>query len=176
MSKPLFHKPLPRHGDPRKFAQQGIVLEGSLAIVDLPRLVDAVEDSRGDIQVALNFGLNEEGKRVVTGVAHGQVALICQRCLEPVMADVHSDISLAIVWDEDMAKALPSYLDPWIVGEGAADFYEMIEEELLLGLPPVAYHSEPCVDKGLYSSGKPVEVKETKNPFKVLEQLKSSPK
>jgi len=52
----------------------------------------------------------------------------------------------------------------------------MIEEELLLSLPAVAYHSEPCLDSKLYSSGKPVEVKETKNPFKVLEQLKSSPK
>lgn len=176
MSKPPFHKSFPRHGDPRKFAQQGIELEGNIALADLPRLVDALQDSAGDMQVALVFGINEEGKRVVTGHAAGDVALVCQRCLEPVKQRLECDISLAIVWDEDAAKALPSYLDPWIVGEGAADFYEMIEEELLLGLPPVAYHEEPCVDRKLYSSGKPVEVKETKNPFNVLEQLKSSPK
>ena len=51
-----------------------------------------------------------------------------------------------------------------------------IEEELLLSLPAVAYHEEPCIDSKLYSSGKPVEVKKERNPFQVLEQLKSSPK
>lgn len=176
MLKPSSHKPFPRQGDPRKFAQQGITLEGKILIADMPRLADAVQDTSGDIQVDLQFAINEEGKRVVTGRAYGDVSLVCQRCLEPVVQPLECDISLAIVWDEDAAKALPQYLDPWIVGEGAADFYEMIEEELLLSLPAVAYHSELCVDSKLYSSGKPVEVKETKNPFKVLEQLKSSPK
>lgn len=176
MLKPPSHKQFPRLGDPRKFAQQGVTLEGKLPIAELPRLVDAVEDTAGEIKVELEFGINKEGKRAITGKAHGDVQLVCQRCLEPVSVAIESNISLAIVWDEEMAKSLPEYLDPWIVGEGVADLYEMIEEELLLSLPPVAYHSEPCLDSNLYTSGKPVEVKETKNPFKVLEQLKSSPK
>jgi uncharacterized protein len=176
MFKTPSQKPLPRQGDPRKFAQQGVTLEGFLPVAELSRLVAVVENADDNIEAKLVFGINEEGKRVVTGSAHGDVSLVCQRCLEPVKVPVECDISLAIVWDEEAAKSLPDYLDPWIVGEGAADFYEMIEEELLLGLPAVAYHSEPCIDTRLYSSGKPVEVKESKNPFKVLEQLKSSPK
>lgn len=176
MLKTPSHKPFPRQGDPRKFAQQGVTVEGFIPVAELPRLVAAVEASAGEIAVELAFGINEEGKRVVTGNAQGNVSLVCQRCLEPVSVPVECDISLAIVWDEEAAKALPDYLDPWITGEGVADFYEMIEEELLLNLPAVAYHSEPCIDTRLYSSGQPVEVKETKNPFKVLEQLKSSPK
>ena len=71
---------------------------------------------------------------------------------------------------------MPEYLDPWIVGEGAADFYDMIEEEMLLNLPAVAYHQEPCIDSKLFVSGELVAVKQEKNPFQVLEQLKSSPK
>lgn len=176
MLKTPSHKPFPRQGDPRKFAQQGVTLEGFIPVAELPRLVAAAEASSGEITVELAFSINEEGKRVVTGNAQGDVSLVCQRCLEPVSVPVECDISLAIVWDEEAAKALPDYLDPWITGEGVADFYEMIEEELLLNLPAVAYHSEPCIDTRLYSSGQPVEVKETKNPFKVLEQLKSSPK
>lgn len=172
----LSQKQFPRHGDPRKFAQQGVSLEGFVAVSDLPRLVEALEVADGEIAVKLQFAINEEGKRAVTGSAIGKLALKCQRCLEPAYQDVESNISLAIVWDEDAAKSLPAYLDPWIVGEGAADFYEMIEEEVLLSLPIVAYHDELCVDRNLFSSGKPVEVKETQNPFKVLEQLKSSPK
>jgi uncharacterized protein len=176
MLKTPSHKQLPRQSDPRKFAQQGVSLDGFVPVVEMPRLVEVVKDTSGNIEVELVFGISKEGKRVVTGSARGDVSLTCQRCLEPVKVLVESNISLAIVWDEEAANGLPQYLDPWIVGEGAADFYEMIEEELLLSLPAVAYHQEPCLDSKLYSSGKPVEVKETKNPFKVLEQLKSSPK
>lgn len=176
MSNPPFQKPLPRQGDPRKFAQQGVSLEGYIPLADLPRIAEVGTGVAGHVQVQLVFSLNEEHKRVVTGLARAELGLVCQRCLEPVSVPVESDISLAIVWDEDAAKALPDYLDPWIVGEGAADFFDMVEEELLLSLPAVAYHSEPCVDSKLFSSGTPVEVKKERNPFQVLEQIKSSPK
>lgn len=176
MFKPPIHKPLPRQGDPRKFAQQGVTLEGFIPVADLLRVVDATENSAGEIQVHLEFKISEEGKRAVTGHASANLALICQRCLESVTVPVESNISLAIVWDEEAAKALPQHFDPWITGEGMADLYDMIEEELLLSLPAVAYHEDACVDSKLYSSGKPVEAKKEKNPFQVLEQLKSSPK
>lgn len=176
MFKPPFQKLLPRQGDPRKFAQQGVSLEGFIPLTELSRLAEVSADAASNVQVELFFALNEEHKKVVTGHARAELHLVCQRCLEPVSVPVESTISLAVVWDEDAANALPEYLDPWIVGEGAADFFEMIEEELLLSLPAVAYHQEPCIDSRLLSSGTPVEVKKERNPFQVLEQLKSSPK
>src|SRR5690606_29849758 len=176
MFKTTSHKALPRQADPRKFAQQGVSLEGFILTSDLPRIVDATERNEGEVQVKLEFKISEEGKRVVVGHAHADMVLICQRCLEPVTVPVESNISLGIVWDEEAAAKLPPHFDPWITGEGMADLYDMVEEELLLSLPAVAYHDEPCIDSKQYSSGKPVEVKREKNPFQVLEQLKSSPK
>lgn len=176
MFKTPLQKLLPRQGDPRKFAQQGISLQGLIPVIALSRIVDVVQQPTGEIQVDLMFGLSEEKKKVVVGHASADLSLMCQRCLSPVTVSVESNISLGIVWDEEHAKALPEYLDPWIVGEGAADLYDMIEEELLLSLPAVAYHEELCVDSKLFSSGKPVEVVKKKNQFQVLEQLKSSPK
>lgn len=176
MFKTTLQNLLPRQGDPRKFAQQGILLQGLVPILSLPRLIDSIEESIGEIQVDLVFGLSEDKKKIVKGSARADISLICQRCLNPVTVLVESNISLGIVWDEEHASALPEYLDPWIVGEGAADFYEMIEEEMLLSLPAVAYHQEPCINSKLFESGKPVEVKKEKNPFQVLEQLKGSPK
>lgn len=176
MFKTPSHKALPRQGDPRKFAQHGVTLEGFIPVSELGRIVDATESSEGEVSVNLEFALSEERKKVVTGTASAELSLVCQRCLEPVVVPVESNISLAVVWDEEEAEKLPKHLDPWITGEGVADLYEMIEEELLLSLPAVAYHQETCLDSKLYSSGKPVEVKKEKNPFQVLEQLKSSPK
>jgi uncharacterized protein len=168
-------KPLPKQGDPRKFAQQGISLDGFVPVADLPRLAESLQETTGEIQVDLAFGISVEKKKIVTGHASAELTLVCQRCLENVKVPVKSDISLGIVWDEEGAEALPEYLDPWITGEGIADLYDMIEVELLLSLPKVAYHEELCVDRQLFTSGKPVEVKKP-NPFQVLEQLKSSPK
>lgn len=170
------HKPLPRQGDPRKFAQQGISLEGIIPIATLPRLGESLAQTDGYVRVKLVFGVGEDKKKIVTGRADAGLALVCQRCLKPVIVPVVCDISLAIVWTEDDAKALPHHLDPWITEEGAADLYDMIEDELLLNLPAVAYHEEQCVDQKLFSAGEPVVVKKEKNPFQVLEQLKSSPK
>lgn len=171
-----YDKPLPKQGDPRKFAQQGIAMSGFVPILALPRLVDALESSDGSVAVNLVFGINEDRKKVVSGTATADVHLLCQRCLNPVLVPVACDIALAVIWDEDDIKALPKNLDPWIADEGVADFYEMIEEELLLNLPPVAYHEELCISEELFRSGEPVVVKQEKNPFQVLEQLKSSPK
>jgi len=168
-------KPLPKQGDPRKFAQQGISLDGFVPVAELPRLAESLQETTGKIQVDLVFGISVEKKKIVTGQASAELTLVCQRCLENVKVPVKSDISLGIVWDEEGAEALPEYLDPWITGEGIADLYDMIEVELLLSLPKVAYHEELCVDRQLFTSGKPVEVKKP-NPFQVLEQLKSSPK
>lgn len=176
MSQALSKKTLPRLGDPRKFAQQGISVSGTVPVSSLPRLLEAVESGDGEVDVNLAFGVTEDRHRVVTGTAVANVSQICQRCLQPAAVPVHCDISLAIIWSEEDMEALPSHLDPWITGEGAADFYSMIEEELLLNLPAVAYHETLCIDEKLLTSGEPVVVKKAKNPFQVLEQLKSSPK
>lgn len=176
MLKAPFSKPLPRQGDPRKFAQHGTEIDGFVPVASLPRLVESLESEEGNLSVRLHFHVNEERKRVVTGEASGHVSLVCQRCLESVQVPVTSNISLGIVWDEEEAKKLPESLDPWITGEGLADFFDMIEEEILLSLPAVAYHETACVDSKLYSSGEPVVEVKKPNPFQVLEQLKSSPK
>src|SRR6187551_713631 len=119
MFKTPSNKVLPRQGDPRKFAQHGVSLEGVIPVSELPRILEATENSDGEIQVKLEFTISEERKKVVVGNASADLALVCQRCLEPVTVPVESNISLAIVWDEEAAKALPERFDPWITGEGA---------------------------------------------------------
>ena len=84
--------------------------------------------------------------------------------------------------DEDIEK-LPKTYEPWIIGEGQTDIYDVIADELILGLPIVAYHDVTCVPQKLFNSegaddksGNAANTKETDktNPFQVLEQLKSS--
>lgn len=176
MSKAPSEITLPMQVDPRKFAQQGIELAGSIEVSALPRFSEALADTNGEVAVELVFGIDDEGAKVLTGTAKAKVHVVCQRCLEAMPLTLAGELSLAVVWDEEQANSLPKRLDPWITGEGSADLYEIIEEELLLNLPLVTYHEEACVSKDSFSSGEVVEPESTKNPFSVLEQLKGSPK
>ncbi len=172
-----YDKPLPRQGDPRKFAQQGARVSGYLPMDRLSRMRDLLRDGDTQARVDLAFGISEEGKLVVEGRAEANLVFTCQRCLGPVTLPVEAGIELAMVRTEEEGKRLPRTLDPWLLPEeGNTDLYTMVEEELLLSLPTVAYHEEACIDEQLLSSGDPVEPEPAENPFQVLKQLKGSPK
>lgn len=172
--------PLPRQIDPRKFAQQGIHVDGSIALKELSRLSELLFSQEGSVNAKLEFGIGEQRILNVKGSIEANVENICQRCLGAVSVPVSCEISLAILWKEEDAERLPKRFDPWIIGEGITDIYQIIEDELLLSLPIVSYHEEECVPNAYFSAGE----KETSqliekaavdtNPFQVLEQLKSS--
>ncbi len=175
---------LPRHLDPRKFAQQSLNIDGLVDIRTLERLLPLLANQEGEISAQLQFGVDEQGIRYVTGKLNATVNVVCQRCLDAMTQSLMLPISLGIVWDDDQAANLPKTWDPWILDEGQADIYQMIEDELILGLPIVAYHETECVPQSLYEASadealegknqRPKIVEETQNPFQALEVLKGA--
>lgn len=170
---------LPRHIDPRKFAQQGISIHGQVALAELERLLPLLAGNEGEVQSNLVFGIDEQGIRYLTGEVHAQVSMVCQRCLGDCPQELNLPLNLGMVWSDDDARQLTKSWDPWIVGEGQCDIYQVIEDELILGLPIVAYHDYDCVAQELFSSGdadtnddKDSADKDRPNPFQALEQLK----
>ncbi len=177
MSSATENTQLPRFVDPRKFAQQGLSLAGDITVSELSRLAEASVSSGDKVQVALEFDVDEERHRVITGSANCHLTVTCQRCLEPVEIGLDAQLNLAIVWDEDRAKQLPKALDPLILAEGQADIYTIVEDELLLNLPMVSYHDENCIEQTSFGDeAAEIEADSSSNPFQVLEQLKGSPK
>lgn len=177
MSRSAQNPVLPRLIDPRKFAQQGLSLSGEVALVELDRLAAMVLEGSSPVKVELQFLVDEERRRVIRGRAECELEVACQRCLEPVSISLQAEIELAVVWSEEQAQQLPKAFDPLIVGEGQSDLYAVIEDELLLSLPMVSYHSGGCATQTSFGAGD-VEATEPdkQNPFQVLEQLKGSPK
>ncbi len=82
MSNAPSQQPLPRQIDPRKFAQQGVSLTGSIAISALSRVANAVQGRDGEVAVDLVFAVDEQKTRTLTGTADARVNVICQRCLD----------------------------------------------------------------------------------------------
>lgn len=174
----MFSGQLPQSFDPRRFTDQGAEIKGSTTVGALPRLHE-FRDSRDEpVEVALNFGHDEEGRRVIEGTISTSLVMTCQRCLEPVRYRIEARPQLVLVWSEEQMKALPEHLDPLLVGDERVELAELVEEELLLALPLVAMHDTCPVALVPESPGPDAAEAAPKrdNPFAVLASLRDQQK
>ncbi|MCJ8167794.1 YceD family protein [Atopomonas sediminilitoris] len=170
--------PIPSQVDPRKLADRGAVIEGSLPLAPMSRLTSALVDGAGDVQVRLVFDRDEQNFIVLQGHFTVQAKMHCQRCLEPVTLPVEADCHYAVVWSEEQGKALPKDYDALELGEEPLVLAELVEDELILALPIVPMHdSENCQHPAGFAAAPEPSENEVKrsNPFDVLAQLKRDP-
>ncbi len=149
----------------------GILPHGSLG-----RLSAAVESIDGDVRADLQFGRDLQRHLTVSGKLQCSVQLQCQRCLQPMPEQVEAEFRWGIVWSEEQGKALPKDLDPVVQDGDELNLYQILEDEILLNLPMVAYHEQECVARDRFQFGADADKadEQRENPFKVLEQLKGS--
>lgn len=178
MSIPPSRAALPKSVDARKLAQREQQLTGILPHAGLERLGAAVESIDGEVHAELAFGRDLQRHLTVDGKLNCSVQLQCQRCLQPMPEQVETEFHWGIVWSEEQGKALPKDLDPVIQDGDELNLYQVLEDEILLNLPMVAYHEEECVARDRFHYGEDADEadEQRENPFKVLEQLKGSSK
>jgi uncharacterized protein len=172
----MLSEPLPTTLDVRKAAARGVVVEGALVPAKLPRLSELLASEQGRIEVACDFSRDEEYRTIVAIKIDAELQVECQRCLEAMDITVSCSNELAVISDDDKAKALPSRLDPLVVEGEECALWNVAEDELILSLPIVSYHDTDACKKLLDDYSEPDQGSEPsrENPFKVLEQLKSS--
>jgi uncharacterized protein len=157
---------------------QGKTLTGSVDVNLCRRVKEAVKEISSTIDASLSFYLEEQGRKAVNIRASGSVKVICQRCLSSMPLKLECDTILCIVWSEEEADVLPKNLEAWIVPEKKGNLIDLVEDELLLALPFIAYHKkeecEPLVANILLSelSNKTEESNIESNPFEALKILK----
>jgi uncharacterized protein len=169
--------PLPRQADIRKLASLDAVLEGSVKVAKLDRVVQALATDSGSVNYRLQFGVSDEGINCITGRLDSVVELTCQRCLEPMEYAVASEFVLGAVSSDEKARHLPKRLEPLLVEDDLVDTQAVIEEELLLCLPIVCYHpAEQCAQQVGYQTPAVAATEAVeeprKNPFDALAALK----
>lgn len=150
--------------------------EGVLRVAELPRLVEALADDRGEIRYHLDFEQGELGGLQLHVRLNAGLTLECQRTLEPFEWPAAVDARLGLLASEDEAAALPAEYEPLVLESGALSPTRVIEDELLLALPlvPVKPGSEtlqgewnaPGPDTAESGQGEPVT-----HPFAELRDL-----
>jgi len=113
-------------------------LERTLGLAQLPRLVEAgaLEGTRAHAQLV--FGMFE-GRTTVAVQVDGEVFLACQRCLRPCACDVDESALLAVVARD--TDEVPGGYEPLLGDAERLSVGEVIEEQVLLGLPLVPMHA-----------------------------------
>lgn len=156
----------------------GSEMSGRLRLRPMRRLAGMLVEEAGEAEVALRFWRDDLGRRLVSGRIRADLVCQCQRCLEPVTLHVDQDVALECLWGESQVGQSASEYEPLVIGDAPVSLSDLIEDELILALPPVAVHgqAEPCPAPAFRSAepaaGAPGEQDGASQPFAVLERLK----
>lgn len=154
--------------DSQVFCREASSLQGKLPITDLPRVLDLLVDSVGDLSYSIVGALGSRNRPQLRLLLDGMLSVCCQRCLEGIDYPLEVRSLLEIVNDENdlTQEELEDDSKDFLPAQSELDVVALIEDEIILNLPSAPRH-ESCVlpDAGL-GVGKI-------SPFSVLRGLKS---
>lgn len=168
-----------RRLDVRAFAQAAGQLEGEWALAGFGRLAEALAGEPG---AAHTVAWSLQGRQVpVKGGqpelwlhlrASTQVALVCQRCLQPSGHGLSVDREFQFVEGEDEAARLDGEVEHDVLALARdTDVHALLEDELLLALPLVPRHAE-CPAPLPLQVDDAAEAQPAEHPFAALAVLR----
>jgi uncharacterized protein len=155
-----------------ELAGRSATLERRLSLRQMPRLVDAdaLEGTRASAE--LKFG-KFDGRTTVEVQVSGELVLTCQRCLRPCTCTVNESASLVVMASD--ADEVPGGFEPLLGDAERLSVTELIEEQLLLGLPLVPKHATAALcgvaPTAIAINATEAAADETQRPFANLRQL-----
>lgn len=159
--------------DPLVFCERGNRVSGRVSLGLMERLRAVLSPPLDQVQVELLFAMVDK-QPVITGSVVTRVRAECQRCLLPVELAIECEVRLQVVVDVVAAKELSEEWEPLIFdGVGQLSLVQVIEDEILVVLPPICLHQEPECQPPLLNN-EPAQVPEKSNPFEMLAQLKKA--
>jgi uncharacterized protein len=141
-------------------------MDFELPLAEFPRLRAQLASTTGSARGRVCF--DRAGQLPVADVeVSAKPALVCQRCLGAVGWEVVSSGRVALVSDAAEAQQADPELETVLAPEHRLSVRDLIEEELLLGLPLIARHPE-----GECAAGEmPAAHDEEQKPFAQLGEL-----
>jgi uncharacterized protein len=127
--------------DVERLADAGACHEFAVSPRQFPRLRPqlAADDGRVAGQVRVS---RVSGRPVVQVTLQAEIPLVCQRCLGRVDVPVEAESLLVVLRDLDEGRGLAPDVEPIVAVDGRVALRDLVEEELLLGLPLVPRHED----------------------------------
>jgi uncharacterized protein len=149
--------------------------QGSLPLSQFPRLCAELADAQGAVQIRLRFEREASGQRTLGGVLQTELALICQRCLQPMRLPVETEFRLALLDAGDDPDLVAENVEAVMLNSAQVNVLELLEDELLLCLPIAPRHrgADECraPQRRADSTFGEAEISDRQTPFAVLRDL-----
>ncbi len=155
--------------DPFGFARAAGQQYGQLAVSSLSRLQDQLAGDAGEVKYDIRGGMDQLGRPQLKLEVTGALQLACAVCAKP--------LEYALALQTRVLMAQPGAVPPddddpetpeWIEAGQELNLQELVEDEILLGLPLSVRHAQ-----GQCSSGtqEPFGAKKADSPFARLATL-----
>lgn len=174
------HQRLPLQVDPIRLAARGEHLQGTLPIKQMKRLISALSSTEGDVIIDAEFSVDINRVVILAGKIKTEAKLICQRCMQEMELPIAIDFQLAFVRSESEMDGLPEGYEATLIDSSTMMLSDIIEDEILLALPPIPKHSDESCSSDIKAEGwdgqniePDTESVERENPFDVLASLKT---
>ncbi|RMX11353.1 DUF177 domain-containing protein [Allofranklinella schreckenbergeri] len=175
-----------RHLDISAFAARNGQAEHTSPLSDFPRLAAELASGVASADRAVHWRIAAELRRDAAGQpmpwlhcqARTTLALTCQRCLQPAETTVQSDQWFRFVATEAQAEQEDEDAEEDVLAlQGPLNVLTLIEDDLLLALPPLVKHEACDSPAPLHSADAAFNAAggETNRPFAQLAQLLTQP-
>lgn len=128
-----------------EFASAGAKRQGVWLAGDFPRLRDVLAPQAGEVAYEIEGVHDERGRPALRLRVNGTLQLRCQRCLEPMPFEVHTDETLVLAASvaEIHAEPADAHAADRVVARREMPLRELVEDEIILALPYAPRH-ESC--------------------------------
>ena len=162
---------LRRHYQIQKEVSRGGYFEGKIEVGDLSRLCENLLSNSAEIAVRFGFSRSEYDIPVVQGRFETCISVVCQRCLKAMEIPLKMDFKLLVDAGDDLVKE--TSLDTVYSEDGKLNIFDVVEDEVILGLPLVTMHDDVACNKFWPTLEQDPEQAVKDNPFSVLAKLKT---
>ena len=127
----------PDRVDPWKAADGQRTFHGTMPLSRMVRLAPLLESTDGAARFSAGFAYDRQKQLTVEMVVEAELTLMCQRSLAPYVEKIHRRSTLAVIEEMSEQDAQPENYEAVLVEDGRLTLLQLVEDELLLGIPQV---------------------------------------
>jgi len=159
--------------NPWSAAEGRRVFQGTLPLSRMRRLRGLLVVAEGEAWFRAEFSLDGDKRPVIRLEVAADLPLLCQASLQEYLEPVRRNAELAVIESEAEQALLPDHCEPVLASNGRLALLELVEDELLLGMPQVP--RRPDLAEVAYSTGDAAPEGDTRpeerRPFARLAEL-----
>lgn len=135
--------------DPFGFARAAGQVQGQLAVAAMPRLHDQLAGTAGEVKYSIRGGLDPLARPQLEVAVTGTLELLCSHCVKPLIYPLALQTRMLMT---QPGAIPPDDEDPespeWIEAGQELNLQELVEDEILLGLPLSVRHAQGHCSSG----------------------------